>query len=74
MPSTSKIQCPKCKAVTEHFHSSGWWKCPKCKNNTVKANLGNTNKGRGEDRGFDASGEAHGLVAKGSKGGAIKKS
>jgi len=73
MASTNKIQCPKCKAMTDHFHSSGWWKCQKCKNNTVKANLGNTNKGRGEDRGFDASGEAHGMAAKGSLGGAVKK-
>lgn len=73
MPSTTKLKCPKCKAETVHFHSSGWWKCEKCKNNTVKANLGNTNKGRGEDRGYDASGEAHGMAAKGSHGGAIKK-
>ena len=72
-PSQNKIRCPKCNSITEHFHSSGWWKCSKCKNNTAKANLGNTNKGKGEDRGFDASDEAHGIVAKGSKGGAIKR-
>jgi hypothetical protein len=73
MPSTAKVHCVKCKADTEHFHSSGWWKCKKCGNNSQKANLGNTMKGRGEDRGFDASGEAHGMSAKGSHGGAIKK-
>ena len=64
---TEERHCPL-HPKSSLFHNSGWWKCKECKRKVGKANLGNTNAGRGEDRGYDASDEAHGMVAKGSHG------
>jgi ribosomal protein L37AE/L43A len=73
MTNKKNMMCMICEKETEHFHRSGWWKCAKCHNNTVKAKLGNTNRDKGEDRGYDASGEAHNKIPKGSHRSVIKR-
>jgi hypothetical protein len=62
------MTCTRCEGETEHFHCSGRWKCAKCGNFTArdKKEFRNTNKNKGDDRGYDASGEAHSIIAKGS--------
>jgi hypothetical protein len=50
------------------YHASGWLWCDTCKKKVGKANHNNTNKQRGEGRDFEASGESHSMVAKGSHG------
>jgi hypothetical protein len=74
MAPTTEIYCPV-HPTSRLFHSSGWWRCTQdgCKKRIARAGLDNTNRARGEDRGYDASGEAHGMKAKGSKGGSIKR-
>jgi len=66
MTHKKNMKCMQCNDATKHFHHSGWWKCTKCGNKTAKSKLGNTNRNKGEDRGYDASGEAHSKIAKGS--------
>jgi hypothetical protein len=66
------LTCPKCGGTLHHASGNG--RCLSCKANVVKLTaLLNTNRKRGEDRGFDASDEAHGITAKGSHGGAVKR-
>ena len=60
--------CTVCDIETKHFHNNGWWRCFTCKKCTERAKLGNTNRSKGDDRGYDASGEAHRKIAPGSHG------
>jgi hypothetical protein len=72
MSSQKILQCSECKHDTPHIYSSGWWKCitKKCRHK-IKLKIENrkdrnTNKAKGDDRGYDASDEAHNKIAKGS--------
>jgi ribosomal protein L37AE/L43A len=60
------MNCKQCRRETKHHQGSGWWICNMCDGKTVKISTDNTNKKKGHDRGFDASGEAHSKIAKGS--------
>lgn len=75
MGKKATLQC-KIHGEVEAEHMSGWYWCMQCKprRRLEPAHLKNTNRGRGEDRGYDASESAHGIKAKGSFGGANKKS
>ncbi len=64
-----KCSSSSCKNKrTDHIHQGGRWKCQNCSEYTTKANAENTNRNKGEDRNFDASGDAHSKIAKGSHG------
>jgi ribosomal protein L37AE/L43A len=67
------IMCMTCKAATDHFHQSGWWICENCKNSCAKTCFNNTNRNRGEDRSYEASGESHNKIAKGSHGRTMRR-
>ncbi len=66
MNNKKNLSCSTRNLKTPHIYSTGWWVWKKCSHkNNEKKNF-NTNKERGEDRGYDAFGAAHSKVAKGS--------
>ena len=72
MTKYKRLMCAVCATETTHIHNSGWWRCSTCNGRTERAKLGNTNSSKGEDRAYDASGEAHNKIAKGSHGNSRK--
>ena len=69
MSTKKNLSCLACNCKREHIYSSGRWICMTCrrkKKEITDRKNSNTNKKRGEDRGYDASGAAHNKITKSS--------